>query len=88
MNRVCNMTLRDAILNVIESNQGLKGVDLVVKVMGLINPTVFNHEQFNNEVMKLVNERMIIELTYELSNMDYRVKSMYFPKGTRLHFMV
>lgn len=82
------MTVRDAILRTVEANQGLKGVDLVVKVMGLINPNFFTPEEFNAELMKLVNERMLVELTYELSNMDYRTKSMYFPKGTRLHFMV
>jgi hypothetical protein len=82
------MTIRDAILNVIESNQGLKGVELALKVMSLVTPNHFNHDNFQTELQKLVNERRIVELTYELSNMDYRTKSMYFPKGTKLHYIL
>ena len=86
--KIDGMTLREAILTAIDSHQGLKGVDLIVKVMGLINPTTFAPDAFQHELMRLVNERAVVELTYELAQMDYRVKSMYFPKGTRLHFIV
>ena len=86
--KIDGMTLREAILTAIDSHQGLKGVDLIVKVMGLINPTTITPDAFQHELMRLVNERAVVELTYELAQMDYRVKSMYFPKGTRLHFIV
>lgn len=82
------ITLRDAILRNIEAHQGLKGVELALKVMAMMGPGSFEHTDYNMEVMKLVNERQIIEVTYELPHMDYRTKSFYFPKGTKIHFMV
>lgn len=82
------ITLRDAILRNIEAHQGLKGVELALKVMAMMGPSQFEVTQYEMEVMKLVNERQIIEVSYELAHMDYRTKSIYFPKGTKIHFTV
>ena len=83
-----HMTIREAILSAVDTHQGLKGVDLVVKVMGLINPTTVDHVEFQHQLQILVNNRELVELNYELPKMDYRMKSIYFPKGTKLHYMV
>lgn len=76
------MTLREAILISVNSHQGVKGVDLVLNVMGIIGPFKVNHEELVSELAQLVLNKEIVELEYILPQMDYRIKSIYFPKGT------
>jgi hypothetical protein len=76
-------TYRDAILNGVNSHQGIKGVELVIHTMGLINPLKFDDEEYHQTVEQLIKEEEIIELEYILPQLEYRVKSLYFPKGTK-----
>ena len=80
------MTIRDAILVMVEANQGLKGVDLVVKVMSHIEPHLFNHKSFDLEIDKLISEGKVVEMEYILKKAPYAVKSIYFPEGTSFRY--
>lgn len=80
------ISLRKTILNCVNSAQGLKGVELVLKVMATYgpNPTRLNNNQYNLELERLVEEKEIVEIEYILPSIDYRIKSIYFPKGTTI----
>lgn len=75
--------MRDTILEVINNAQGIKNVELSLKVMDRINPVKFNFQLFLDELQKLVDDKEVIEIEYVLSNMNYRIKSFYLPKGTK-----
>lgn len=79
------ISLRNIILRLIEANQGLKAVELVCKVMGVVNPLMFDGLEYQREIDRLIQEGEILEVEYILPQLNYRVKSMYFPKGTEFH---
>jgi hypothetical protein len=79
------------IVRMVETNQGLKAVDLSLKVMSEINPTKFEPMIFYDNLKNLVVAGEIIEVEYKLPpieclGLDRRTKSMYFPKGTSFEF--
>lgn len=78
------MDLKEAILSTIKSIPGIKGVDLVLNVMGQINPTRFNDQEYFMALDELLKREEIVEVEYMLPDMEYRIKSIYFPKGTRV----
>lgn len=75
---------REAIITSVNSHQGLKGVDLALHVMGIINPIMFKHAVYARQLDLLVTKGEIVELNYVLPQMDYKIKSIYFPKGTEI----
>ena len=80
--------MSDAIRHIVNTNQGVKGVELALKVMSLINPQKFQQEEFFRELNRLVAEGELVEIEYVLPIMEYRIKSMYFPKGTKVEIKV
>ena len=79
------VSLRKVILVLVNANQGLKAVELVCKVMGVINPLMFREMDYNSELEKLVKEGELVQIEYVLPQLNYRVKTIYFPKGTVIH---
>ena len=79
------VSLRDTILTSVNSHQGIKGVELVLNVMGCVGPVMFDDREYTLELSRLLDEGEIIEVEYSLPQMSYRIKSLYFPKGTQLH---
>jgi hypothetical protein len=77
--------LREAILTTVNSHQGIKGVELVLNVMGMVGPVMFDDREYMLELSRLLDEGEIIEIEYALPTMEYRLKSLYFPKGTRIN---
>lgn len=78
------ISLRDAILATVNSHQGVKGVELVLNTMGLASK-LFDDREYMLELSRLLDEGEIIEVEYSLPQMDYRIKSLYFPKGTQFN---
>jgi len=76
--------MKDIIINIVESSQGIKGVDLALKVMSLVNPQKFDSGIFASELVSLVTSGEILEIEYILPEMNYRVKSFYLSKGTKI----
>ena len=76
------MTYRDVVLEVVNNSTGKKSVSLVLDVMKIMGPVRVDANDLHQAIEKLVQEDEIVELEYTLPSMDYRVKSIYFPKGT------
>lgn len=79
-----SLALQNAILLAIDSHQGLKGVDLVIKVMHIVEPTKFTHDEFIAQLNYCVDKGLIVEIAYTLPILRYRCKNIYFPKGTKI----
>lgn len=77
--------MREVILRMINSHQGIKGVDLALKVMSEINPSVFKVEEYWDALNSLIGSKEIVEVEYTLPQLSYRIKSIYFPKGTAVY---
>ncbi len=77
-------TLREAILTTVNTRNGVNGVDLVLNCMGLVSPW-FDDKDYMFHLAELVSSGEIVELEFILPTMDYRLKSIYFPKGTKLY---
>ena len=77
-------TMRDIILRIVNSSQGVNGVKLVIEVMSEIGPTRLDHDEYIECLESLVKNREIVEVEYTLPHMDFRVKSLYLPKGTTI----
>lgn len=80
------LSIKEIIINVINSYQGIKAVKLSLKVMSEVNPHLFYTNEFFVALEELIRDNEIIELKYILPSMYYQVKSMYFPKGTKFKF--
>jgi hypothetical protein len=79
-----NHIYREAILTTVNTRNGVNGVDLVLKCMGIINPLTFSNKDYIFILAELVSSGEIVELEFILPQMEYRLKSIYFPKGTKL----
>jgi len=79
------ITHKEAILTSINTRQGINGVDLILNCMGMLGPFKLNHNEYYAILANLVAEGEVVELEYTLPNMTYRLKSIYFPKGTKLY---
>jgi len=80
------MTLREVILDEVNHRPGIKSIDLVVAVMRAMsdNDDLFSHRDYTRTIESLVQEGELIEIEYTLPNMMYRIKSIYFPKDTKV----
>lgn len=76
--------IRKAILDIVRNSNGIKNVDLALKVLERSIPYLFESHLYGDCIQELVDEGEIMEIEYVLPHMDYRTKSMYFPKGTKV----
>jgi len=75
------MTIEQAIKSTINSTPGIKSVDLVLHVIGLLGGKL-NTAHYFHEIERLVFKKEIVVVNYVLPEMNYRMKTMYFPGGT------
>ena len=75
--------MKEEILKIVSSHNGIKSVELAMNIMSIINPLVFETEEFHNALSDLISSGEIIELEYIDPDIDYRIKSIYFKKGTK-----
>lgn len=86
-----NEIIKDAILKCVSDSAPIKGTSLVVEVTITVakeNKDVIQNlsdgEGIVNTISDLVKSGDLVEVEYVLPSMDYRAKSMYFPKGTEV----
>lgn len=75
-------TLEQTIKDAVNSSSGIKEVELAMQVMRLLMPLTYPTKDFSAALERLVSNKEIYELNYALPNS--RIKSMYFPVGTKL----
>ncbi len=80
--------MKQKILDIINSRQGVKAVELVLAIMDDVNPIRFNQDEFHLALNELIEFGEIIEIEYILPNIEYRVKSFYLPKGTKFEISI
>ncbi len=80
-------TLREIIVERVESVQGCKGMELVTWLVSY-EPAKYDHADIFLALEELVRENKIVEVVYCLPNMDYREKSFYLPAGTKAVVLV
>ncbi len=81
------LELRQVIKNLISIKQGVKAPELVVEVINTLiaegQTTSFDSEEYQAVINALVESGDVVEMEYILPHMEYRVKSIFFPKGTK-----
>lgn len=77
--------LRDFIIRTVEDRGPIKGVDLAVEVATHQHDVL--PQDLHDALQFLVENGEIVEVEYILKKMDYRCKSLYFPKGTEIHLL-
>jgi len=75
---------KEIIIKVVNENSGIKGVELSLRVITIINPLKFNKNEYLQSLLAVVEDGEILELEFTLSHLDYRVRSIFFPRGTIL----
>jgi len=76
--------LKQAIINIVLNKQGCKATELPVEI-AVEHPELLSQLDNVIEVLdELVEEGNLVEVEYVLPNMNYRIKSVYFPKGTQI----
>ena len=79
------MTIKEHILQVINSHWGIKSVDLAVKVNQHIFPLPIDSTEYLYELNRLVELKEIVRMEYSIPNHNDRIISViYFPKGTEV----
>lgn len=77
--------MKKMIKMIVNAAQGLKGPELASRVaVSLAEEENRNlsYSEFDSAIRELVDEKEIVEVCYILPQMDFREKSMFFPKGT------
>ncbi len=74
--------MRQCILSIIEHAEGIKSVDLAMKVMERINPVRFDVGMYYEELGTLVEDSDVLCFTYVVND---NVKSFYLPRGTEIN---
>lgn len=77
--------LRKCILDIVTQSTGIKGNELAVEVATRCCVDADDYVELMN---KLVEDGSIIEVEVILPQTPYRVKSVFFPKGTRVSLPV
>jgi hypothetical protein len=75
--------LQEFISRMVEDKGPIKGVDLAVEVATHQHGS--RPDEITEALADLVECGEIVEVEYILERMNYRVKSMYFPKGTKVN---
>lgn len=83
------MIIEDKIIEIVKDYPGINRVSLVVKLyqrMNGLDQSQLLEEDFSIEQLldRMVKNNSIISIEYSTPNMDYRIKSIYFPKGSQL----
>jgi hypothetical protein len=75
------MSLEESIIYVVDNFGPIKSNDLIVRIYEEYRDQIENPD-IPQTINKLVRNGDIIEVEYVLPQMEYRIKSIYFPKGT------
>jgi len=82
MAELTHQEVKDFIKQMVNASTGIKAVELAVK----ISEDLYKYRSAIIGILEeLVKENEIVELEYVLPEMEYRVKSIYFPKGTKIN---
>lgn len=75
---------RELVRNIVEESTGIKAVELATAVVWAIEEKERkqNYDIWKDALDPLIEAGEIVELEYVLPTMDYRIKSIFFPKGT------
>jgi hypothetical protein len=77
-------TYRKAVTEIVNNHNGISAVPLALKTMESINPQKFSKERYDEMIQILLTEGEIIELEFEVPSQPNRLKSIFFPKGTKI----
>ncbi len=76
--------LKQVILKCIDDSTGIRGVELALAVLNKTMPHYFESSYYQECLEELVKSGEVVEVEYVLPEMSYRVKSIFFPKGTQI----
>lgn len=76
--------MTDLILKIVNDSSGIKAVELVLEVIGEDSLQNFNYYFYRQILKGLIDRGEILELEYILPQINYRTKSIFFPKGTKI----
>lgn len=76
--------LKDIIRDIVINQGSIKNVSLALKVLEKTTPNYFETDDYHKAIEELVTQGDIVEVEYILSDADYRIKSVYFPRGTKI----
>ncbi len=77
------LEIENKILDIVTASQGLKGVDLTLRVMS--NDLQVTSNELFDIIFDLIEKGDLVEIEYELPSMGYRTKSFILPRGTKVN---
>lgn len=75
--------LQVTIEHIVRTHYAIKNADLVLKTIEHLHPSLFSREEYEIVLLSMIQSGDILELEYVSPEIDYRIKSIYFVKGTR-----
>ena len=75
--------MSDQILAILKARSCITGSDLIMAMMSLVGPIMFNKEEFARVLMGMIARGDIVELRYEDPNFPLKTFSLFFKKGTK-----
>ena len=76
-----NDEIKESIIRLVKDSTGIKATELIAKLA-----THDDRYPQDEDILELIEQVAvagdILELEYLVPQMDYRIKSIYFPKGT------
>jgi hypothetical protein len=79
--------LKDALVQVINDNNGGKGVEIVALFVTRVSHQTLKASDVADFLNELVQERRIMEFEYSLPSDPYRLKSFYLPADTEFNYV-
>jgi hypothetical protein len=78
---------REIIRRIVNESTGIKAVELATEVaiaMHEADERATTYDIWEDGLDPLIESGEILELEYVLQDMDYKLKSIFFPKGTKI----
>lgn len=74
--------MKDIIVNIVKTHNGIREVDLALKTIEAIGPSLFDDKKYMKNIEELVQDGKIRELQFFLISTQHRIRSIYFSADT------
>jgi hypothetical protein len=75
--------LKEKLEEVINGSTGIKAIELVCNISEFIHTNKYDSKQIDLALEELLADEKICELEFIIPKLDYKIKSIYFPRGTK-----
>jgi hypothetical protein len=79
--------LKEILEAIINNSTGIKAIELACEIADFIHTNNYDSNQIQQSIEELLADEKICELEFIIPKLDYKIKSIYFPRGTKANLI-